>query len=318
MNINYYKPFCDWLSISYPTSVCPESELLSFISSVTLLEQTSSNNSKETYKSETGSVHLNRYNTPTSSSVGISMSGTIIRSIREAGLFNEFVMILGSAPYNITRLDAAIDIPLAGNHIIAGIQRLYPNNIALIRGRPRTLNFIVNSINSPETTGTVYFQDSKYGGHINLKVYDKQHQAAQKLDMSISPTTRYELSVNRGASLSDIVNPAHVLFHYLPSELLSAPNGITILPWKPTERISYDTNLKGSITDYQEFKNVLEHHPGLSTLIDHSLSFNGGSELLLRHIKQRIEKNGEAMQRSGDSCGLISSSLLASTSELES
>ena len=137
-------------------------------------------------------------------------------------------------------------------------------------------------------------------------MYDKAFEALNRSEIA-SPTTRYELTIKRGASLRDLVNPTDLLFNYLPVELLSPPKSLIVKPWKPVERASYDPPDISFITDYEKLKSILESHPGLNTLIEYACTMNGGSKLLTQYIEKTISKNVEDMKRSGSQCDVMTS-----------
>lgn len=308
MDTNYYQPFCDWLSISHSASNSPSNEFVAFINSIIPLTTDVDHKYKEVYKSSHGSIHINRLST----SVSISMSGGILSAVRGNGLLNEMSMILGSSSYNITRFDAAIDIPICGAYSISRVRKLYPKGIATLSGRLRNLLYVLNPLNDKTDTGTVYFQNKSYKGHIFLRMYDKAFESLNR-SIAIPPTTRYELTIKRGASLRDLIDPSDLLFNYLPTELLSAPKTLSIKPWKPVERAQYDEDTPFLITDYEQFKSVLESHPGLNTLIEYSLTLNGGAGLLTRYIQKCIDQNVADMKRSGNNCDVkVTTSALVS------
>jgi len=297
MDTNYYVPFCDWLSISHSASDTPANEFLAFVQCISPLTTDVDQKYKEIYKSAIGSICVNR----SATSVSISISGGILSSIRESGKLNEMAQILGSTSYNITRLDAAIDIPLSGVYSISRVRRLYPKGLATLSGRPRNILYVLNPLHDKTDTGTVYFQNKSYKGHIFLRMYDKAFESLNR-SIAIPPTTRYELTIKRGGSLRDFINPTDLLFNYLPVELLSAPSTLTVKSWKPIERSKYDIPIESHITDYEQFKSILESHPGLNTIIEYACTVNGGSSLLTRYVEKCINLNAKGMERSGNNC----------------
>jgi hypothetical protein len=281
MDTNYLIPFADWLSISYPTSLSPHLDLVAFFNTLSPLIYTDMGGSKQLYKSiNGGSIFI----TSRDNYVNVSISGTILDSARQSGQYTELQTILSSSPYNITRLDCAYDVPLAGSLSIDRIETLYPSGIAVVAGRPRQMQYITTKLNSTTRTGTVYFQNTKYKGTVKLRVYDKANEVYEKQNQFIRPTTRYELSIARGASLKDFHNPASAFWHFLPVELLKRPQDLSIKPWVATERINYDEYSKMEITDYARFKFLIENHPALLELINAAKLIHGADVLFTRHI----------------------------------
>lgn len=305
MNIDYNRPFSDWLSISHAISQSPQHEVLAFLGKLSKFDYIDNGRGVETYLCESGSIRI----TVSKESINLSFSGAILSLVRASGTMNDFVMILASAPYNITRLDAAIDIPIAGQITLSQIRKLYPSGKAKISGRDRQLMYVINPSENNTETGTVYFQTKSYKGYQRLRAYDKANELFLKKGIEIPPTTRYELSVARGASLRDLIDPTNILFHYLPVELIRPPKGMVVQAWKPQQRVEYDESVTIYRTDYEELKRVIESHPALQNILERSSSVNGGPELLMRFIQQRLSKNGVAMQRSGNNCDAETTSM---------
>ena len=288
MHTEYFIPFPDWLSISYPTSMSPHLDLVTFLTSISPLEFTDLGGSKHLYKAFSGgSIFITAKN----DYVNMSISGTLLKLCRESGLNNELHQILSSAPYNITRLDVAYDVPLSGHIAIDSIHSTYPLGWAVVASRARQLQYILTQLNENERTGTVYFQNSKYKGTIKLKVYDKTHEVFQKTGKDIPSTTRYELSICRGASLKDFASPSSVFWHFLPTDLLKRPDEHKISSWKATERINYDDYTTPLSTDYERLKFLISNHPVLRDLILETQRVHGGDMLLKSQIEQMLSKN---------------------------
>lgn len=299
MAINYLKPFCDWLSISYPSSCSPHSDLISFLNQYVLFGYTDLGKGKESYKGlDGGSVFVTSKN----GYCNVSISGSVLGKCREAGAVRDLISILALAPHNITRLDAAYDVPIAGHKIIKGIQSKYPDCYVELATRIRRLQYVLDQDRSGNFTGTAYFQNRSYKGTVKLRVYDKTHQMFHEFGESIPTTTRYELSVARGASLRDFSDPTSLFWHFLPESLLQKPEGVA--SWRATERINYDDYADSLSTDYEKLRFLIQNSPALLEIAKRANSVNGGSVLLEREIRAMLSQNAVGMQRSGDSAAL--------------
>lgn len=278
-----FKTFADWLSISYAASSRIELELMSLLNSLADYEYTQIGVDKHSYRSkEHGSVFITTKDTY----VNISMSGGVLSNVRSSASYSTFLQILGSAPYNITRLDIAYDTPYAGYLTLNEIQKIYPKGIAKLAGRERSLQSVLSKNQNNISTGTTYFQNQKYKGTVKLRVYDKAHETFERCGILIPPKTRYELSVARGASLRDFECPDTLFFHFMPTKLLNAPKGLE--PWKAKDRINYDEESKITMVDYERLKFIVENHPVLNDIVSQSLSVHGGSDFLKRHISKLL------------------------------
>jgi len=290
MDTKYLTPFADWLSISYPTSMSPHLQLVSYFNELSMLIYKDLGGSKESYTCVTGgSVFITSKDTYTN----ISMSGSILQLARDSGRYTEFQTILASSPYNITRLDCAYDFPLDGHLTMSRIDTLYPDGNSTIASRSRQIRFVTSRNLDRKRTGTCYFQSSKYKGTIKLRVYDKAHEVYERQNIVIPPTTRYELSVARGASLADFHNPTNLFWHFIPTELLKPSKGVFTKPWVATERIIYDDYSTSGITEYESLKWLIQTSPALLQLVRATKNVNGGDMLLKREIAELLSKDAQ-------------------------
>lgn len=298
MNTDYLKTFADWLSISYPTSLSPHMELLSLFSTISPMSYVGMGSGKELYKMESGSTC---FVTSKESYCNISISGSLLSQVRGSNKMRDLIDILGSAPHNITRLDIAYDTPMPGEQVISNIQRSFHTGFARVAGRDRQMNYNLSQIAKNRHTGTVYFQNGKYSGTILLRVYDKAWEQLQKLSLSVPPTTRYELTVRRGASLRDFTHPDSIFWHFLPDGLLKRPSVVS--SWSATERVDYDSFDGSLTTDYERLRFLIQNSPALVQLVEKASSVNGGSMLLEREVRSLLSQYAGGMERSGNLAG---------------
>lgn len=279
MSTKYLQPFADWLSVSYPSSLSPHQEIISIVNEIATMGYTSMGSGKELYQTD---YHGSIFVTTRDNYTNVSISGSVLSLVREADAMNALVMALSSAPHNVTRLDIAYDTPLAGSLSLKKIQRTYPTGYAKLAGRSRQLQYVLAQTDSNTQTGTAYFQNSKYKGTIKLRVYDKAFEQLQNLNHVMSPTTRYELTVARGASIKDFLCPDACFWHFMPEELLKRPEKVS--KWSATDRIDYDEHQSSLVTDYERLRYLIHNSPALSQLINTSASVTGGLKLLQREI----------------------------------
>lgn len=284
-----FEPFSDWLSISFPASLSPYNAILDLLGSVQPFRATPKGKDKMLYIFDSGTLFV----TYTDSYHSFSFSGGVLSLLRGTALALDLMAILRSAPSNITRLDAAIDIPLPGHMVLSGIRSKFPDGTCEIAGHPRNMFHVISNdrVHVGQTTGTTYFQSKGYSGYISLRVYDKVHELVTKTPELLSSLrskslTRYELTVCKGASLDDFARPRDMFWHYLPEGLLNRPSGVTVRPWKPCERVSYDAVSSFEETDYERLRAVLEGSVSLRMFVQQATRTNGGLNLLHRVIDQ--------------------------------
>ena len=295
MSINYLKPFADWLSISYPSSCSPHLDILSLLNSSEPMGYAEMGGGKELYKTLTGGTC---FVTSKESYINLSISGSILASSRGAGTLRELESLLGSAPHNITRLDIAYDTPIPGEQTISNIQSAYPTGYAKLASRYRQMNYNLSQLDKGRYTGTAYFQTKSYRGTVLLRVYDKAWEQLQVHDVTIPPTSRYELTVHRGASLRDFSKPDAAFWHFLPEGLLKRPTAVPA--WSATDRINYDEHNGVRATDYERLKFLIQNSPALLQLAEKAASTTGGSLLLEREVRALVSQYAEGMERSGN------------------
>ena len=292
MNINYLKPFADWLSISYPSSCSPHTEIISFLHNISSLGYSEVGAGKELYKSATGG---SCFVTTKESYTNLSISGEVLSSVRSSGLMRDFEALLASSPHNITRLDIAYDTPMPGERSISNIQSLYDTGYVKMAGRFRQMNYNLSQLGKCRQTGTAYFQNKSYKGTILLRVYDKAWEVLQRSGDTISPTTRYEVTIHRGASLRDFSSPSAAFWHFLPTELLKSPDNVP--EWSAIERIDYDEHNGSLTTDYERLRFLIQNSPALVSLVEKASTVNGGSLLLEQELKGLITQYSAGIER---------------------
>lgn len=284
VNIDYFKVFSDWLSISHGASTTPLTEVLAYLDSLGLVTEIPKGRDLTLYDV---SDHGTLFVTQKDHYCNMSFSGGLLSGLRRQPEYRDFVLALGSSPYNITRLDAALDVPIPTPRVIQNIEAGYPSGYADLVGHSRKLQYILSNV-SGVRTGTVYFQDKRYQGNVKLRIYDKQNEVSEKLGSNIPPTTRYELSIGRGASLSDFQDPTSMFWHYMPEKLLKRPPELLTKKWSPVERVSYDAPTESLKTDYETLRYLIQHSVSLRHLVDKCLTVNGGDRLLLREVETAL------------------------------
>ncbi|MEE4248709.1 MAG: hypothetical protein V2I33_25300, partial [Kangiellaceae bacterium] len=172
---SFFRTFPDWLSISFPCSQTPLLGVLDLLGKKSPFQVKPRGKSKTLYMFDNGGT---LFVTEEATYQNLSFSGQLLAMLRDSHLDAEFITLLRSHPHNVTRLDVALDVPLAGSSVIRSLRAKFPDGVADIAGRSRRLRFqTCSDYYDPRLeTGTVYFQTRTYGGYVKLKVYDKIHQ----------------------------------------------------------------------------------------------------------------------------------------------
>ena len=222
-------------------------------------------------------------------------SGAVLAALRDSGVFDEYLSLLGSVPHKVTRLDCAIDFPQDAPDILRSLERRYPNDRCKVSRKEQKVTRLYSRRSSDnQLTGTWYVGHRKTGSRVLARVYDKQYQMAEVHDVQIPPTTRYELEFRKdqGATLRDAAMPSSIFYQYASPALLDRPEGVpewskTAEPWVGPP---VDTDLTLEV-----FKRRLESSPELDRI--RALIDRLGPEaetIALRVLEQRLGISGKA------------------------
>lgn len=155
----------------------------------------------------------------------VSASGQVLSHLRNLSQYDNYLALLSSSPYKVSRLDAAYDVPLDASPVIARFLRNNPREFALSRQRPLLVKSFLGIRLDGKLSGTVYL-GHRTKSRVTAKIYDKSLEQFERLGLVIPPTTRYELTFRDGlASLRDAHNPTAIFWAHTGS-LLDRPSGL--------------------------------------------------------------------------------------------
>jgi hypothetical protein len=216
--------FCDYLDVTYSPDDLPSNEVTDLIQSVGAEAiYTDDYNSK--WRCGAGVLSIDtrpRY-------ARISASGQVLVFLRGFGLFNDYLSALSSTPHKVTRLDAALDLPLDGADVVSKLRTEYPRVCNLTRKAQSTLSILASRALDGRETGS-WSCGNRKTSKVMASVYDKTHEAWEKRKEMLPLTTRFEVRVRGdvGPSMRDASAPASLFYHYAAPALLSAPVGIPL------------------------------------------------------------------------------------------
>ena len=186
----------------------------------------------------------------------LSLSGAALTYLRAHDLFAEWISLLASYRHRVTRLDAAVDLPVDAPPLLDALHRQYPETVNLGRkGVP--ISRMLQTRHDGDQTGTWYA-----GHHTKarrtLRVYDKQWERLCRDGSFLPPTTRVEATVKEGASLRDAYAPAAIFWDVVSPSILQAPanapawsNNSDIGSWSaparpPVDQVSVERRVENS------------------------------------------------------------------------
>lgn len=212
---------CDWLDVTYAPNDTPEQAVFAVI-------QAAGAECKST--DSTGSLwFLNRgvlkiqYKR---NYARFSASGAFLDGLRGAMCYMDYLSALSDSPHNVTRLDAAHDVPKDAPAILKALHKSYPRECCLTR-KPLRTKRILDTREDGLDTGTFYI-GHRQQGMITARVYDKQWERLQAGDPIPAPLTRYELTFTRAVqpTLRDAAEPERLFWQYATPLLLKRPKDV--------------------------------------------------------------------------------------------
>lgn len=165
----------------------------------------------------------------------MSVTGAALETLRVMGLYDEFLMALGSSEHRVTLLHACRDelrddVPA---YLQALYQRAKSGQIHLSRKavKPTQVYQWFSPNAAGEDTGTVYLGGVR--AEVRHKAYDKAHERLQRAGVVIPPTLRHELAVRSKfmPSLRDASDPTAIFYHFASPDVVPRPDGVA--DWVP-------------------------------------------------------------------------------------
>jgi len=170
----------------------------------------------------------------------VSLSGTACALLRGLGLWNDMLSELSSVPHRVTRLDAALDLPMDGADLVALMRdRHSSGQVSLTRKSVSTSTFLAVRPSDGRETGT-WYAGRRTSARFTARVYDKAWEALEKRGELMPPTARVEVTAkggDSGATLRDAALPAAMFWHIAAPQLLAAPEGIPV--WTPNQDLGW-------------------------------------------------------------------------------
>ncbi|MNN15154.1 Replication initiation factor [compost metagenome] len=227
---NKLQIICDWLDVTFAPDDCPYPELNLLLLGAGF-EVSRDQGGAKCYLPPSGSrgmvqiVHASRY-------AKVSISGGACAVLRDLRLFEQVLWILHSSPHKVTRLDAALDLPLDAAQVIEALCARYPDGRVNLGRKALPVTRLVSTRADGRESGT-YYVGHRTAARFTARVYDKTLEALEKRGEVMPTTTRFEVTARKdsGATLRDAGLPEAVFWHIAAPALLKRPEGIPV--WSP-------------------------------------------------------------------------------------
>lgn len=229
--------FCDWLDVTFSPNDAPYPAVNRILLDAGFVVH-SSDRSTFVYEhpNSRGVVLLGPYR----QSVRVSISGTVCALLRALGVWESLLWELSTSPHRVTRLDAALDLPMDGADLVARMRERHPSGLVnLSRKSVKTSVLLAVRPSDGRETGTWYA--GRYSrSRFTARVYDKAWEALEKRGELLPPTARIEVTASggdSGATLRDAALPAALFWRIASPAILQAPEGAPV--WTPDKTLGW-------------------------------------------------------------------------------
>lgn len=228
----------------------------------------------------------------------VSASGAALAYLRSLGEYEPYLSQLSLHPHKITRLDAALDIPIDAPKILRFLESKFPADLVNLQRKALRVTRMYSARASDCVLTGTWYAGHRSSARVTARVYDKQAESLAMRGESILPTTRVELTFRKdhGCTLRDAAMP-YSLFHSYARPLLQNPPS-SAPEWVPNGEPWASVPIAPKLP-YQLFKRRLETSPELDRLIELAAGFGASGELLmLRVFSDRLQARNKAISSS--------------------
>ncbi|GHS84516.1 hypothetical protein PAGU2196_53500 [Pseudomonas sp. PAGU 2196] len=157
-----------------------------------------------------------------------SASGGICSVFRGQGVWEEYLSLLGTSPHKVTRVDAALDLPIDAADVIPSLCARHPTGKANLSRKALAISRLVSVRDDGRESGTFYIGRHAKAARFTARVYDKSLEALQVRGEVLPTTTRFEVTAckDSGATLRDAAQPEALFWHIAAPALLQRPEGV--------------------------------------------------------------------------------------------
>ena len=201
--------------------------------------------------------------------VKIQIHGNALSYLRSVGMFGDVLEILSLCPHNITRLDAALDVPMDYPVFREKLLTAFPDyKVSLGRKAQVLMETYLTARADKKLTSTFYIGKRGFGKQM-ARIYDKQYELLQNRGELVPPLTRIELEVSReyGATLKDAFNPTD-LFYHATGESLFVDALPEVRPWTSENACAWRSRPRVAPDPYKTLKRVIAESDDLRTMVE--------------------------------------------------
>lgn len=161
-----------------------------------------------------------------------SASGGFLQTLREKGLYGDYLAVLASFPHRVSMLHATADFMVDVPSIIQEVKEQgQAGRVRLTRKSvpPKFVHSLLSLNAAGVETGTVYLGNRK-NADVWAKVYDKQHERVSKGFGDPGAILRVEIAVQSdvGSTLRDAFEPMALFYNFASASLVEPPPGVPV------------------------------------------------------------------------------------------
>lgn len=287
----YPSSFCDWLDVTYAPDDCPYPDLNLLLLGADFAV-TRDRSGAVMYVPPAGRgmakvTHASRY-------AKISLSGAVCAALRDLGLWDEVLSILGTSPHKVTRLDAAIDFAMDAADVISSLRARYASGRVAL-GRKALPVTVMLAVRSDGRESGTYYVGHRTAARQTLRVYDKTLEMLEKYGEVIPVTTRVEVTARKdsGATLRDAALPCALFWHIAAPAVFSLPEGVPV--WVPDTELGY-VSVPRTFEPAETLRRRVEASAELEALASVADSMGDAGRDYLLHLLTRRLRGSEASQ----------------------
>jgi len=283
--------FCDALSVTFSPDNSPLFGLGSFLLSTGLCKVGEATKADSCYLFSNGGYVLIWANRRFEK---VYFSGRSIEVLRTSDLWGETLSLLSECPHNVTRLDAAQDVPEPYHLVRERLVAEFPDyRVPLGRKSLQSQEkyFTIRADGNPTST---YEIGQRGSGKQMVRIYDKQNEVLEKQGEMVPPLTRVELEVARefNATLRDALDPTAIFYHVLGGLIFPTPHHVP--SWVSVPEFTWSAGRRPPADPYRQIKRLVEESDDLRTLVALSQkAHSGGIEstvaVVAAHLRDSFE-----------------------------
>lgn len=165
----------------------------------------------------------------------LEASGRALADLRAARVFGDYLQALGSMPWRVTRLDAALDLPWRAAPFLHDLYARASRGAVSLGRKSVDGTEVVSYLSRPLypgedlDTGTVYVPAQRFGSKRQYATaYDKRQERISKGLPDPGPLLRLEAKAARqkGATLSDAWDPSALFYDIMSPDIIAKPDGV--------------------------------------------------------------------------------------------